>query len=233
LRHRWLEEENMRVIAMTLLCACVVASATPAAAQAARLQVVHDGDTLDGTCVLVHVDGRDTGPRLYFITSGRLFKTAKGDPLPPPRAVRITLEDGRTIAVPREGVVLPLGSLVDIAILRADVPAAALVPARLTVDAPRAGSVFQIAGYGYDGAPASVDEHVRFVSTRLVVGDRETSQLGGCVGAPAFAAASMFGIVSECEAGRAPVITVLSSAYPLIARTIPGLRVQPTLRNEP
>src|SRR5665647_1146945 len=99
----------MRTIAATLLWACAVAIASPAAAQAARLQVVHDGGTLDGTCVLVHVEARDAGPRLYFITSGALFKTAKGDQLPPPRAVRITLADGRTVPVPREGVVLPIG----------------------------------------------------------------------------------------------------------------------------
>jgi hypothetical protein len=75
-----------------------------------------------------------------------------------------------------------------------------------------------------------IPQRARLVSTRLMVGDLDTSMLDGCLGAPAFVDAGVVGVVSSCEPGRTPIITLLSAAYPLLARSIPGLLAGPTLR---
>jgi len=68
------------------------------------------------------------------------------------------------------------------------------------------------------------------VSGRFVVGDRDASGLAGCVGAPAVSDEGIYGVVGECDPNRAPVITLLSAAYSLITRQVPGLTGRPTLR---
>ena len=111
-----------------LLVALGSAGATPLPASPARLRVVYDGSTLDGTCVLIDVEPRSDQTALSFVTSLRLFKSPEGDPFSPLREVRVTLDDGRVIVVPRDGVVLPMGNLVDVALLRAAVPAGSFTP---------------------------------------------------------------------------------------------------------
>jgi hypothetical protein len=204
----------------------------PADVLAARpLQIVYEGGVVDGSCALVYMDSRVEDVMLYFVTSARLFKTPDGQPLPDARAIRVTLDGGNQVTVGRQDVFLPIGNLVDVAVLRAEAPYAAVLPGTMSFDAPPpAGSDFLIAGYDDGGALATVAEHVRFLSTRLVVGDRDVSGLAGCLGAPAISADGIFGVVSECDAGRAPVVTLLALASPFLARHVPGLMVRPTLR---
>ena len=218
-----------------LLCAAPVRGAGSAAddVRAVRpLRVVYDARVFDATCALIHTEPSGDGLALYFVTSARLFKTAEGERFRPASAVQITLEDGTGIVVRREDVFLPTGNLVDIAVLRAEVPIAAVAAGSITFDPPAPASAFVIAGYGADGAPATIAGHVRFASTRLVVGDRDASPIAGCVGAPALGNDGIFGVVSECDANRAAVITPLSMAYAFIVRHVPGLVGQPTLRDQ-
>lgn len=230
------------VAAISLLCVLGMptaaagpgAASPPADARAARpMQIEYEGRTIDGTCALVHAGAPDGNVVLHFITSARLFKTSQGEPLAPARAIRVTLEDGSEVTVPRERVFLPLGNLVDVAVLRATAPAAAFVPGAMSFEAPPAGSDFLIAGYDRNGAQTTIAEHARFVSTRLVVGDRDASAIAGCVGAPAISTDGIYGVVSECDVNRAPVVTLLSMAYRLIARHVPGAVTRSTLRDSP
>jgi len=228
------------VAAIALICSLAVlpvapgrvaAAGTPADALAARpLHLVHESGTVDGTCALVYAESRVQDVVLYFITSARLFKTPDGETLPSARAMRVTLEGGSEVTVRRQDVFLPMGNLVDLAVLRAEAPADTYLPRIMTFDPPPAGSDFSIAGYDRSGALATIAEHVRFTSTRIVVGDRAAAGLVGCVGAPAISEDGIFGVVSECDADRAPVITLLAVAYPLIDRHVPGLMVRPTMR---
>jgi len=219
----------MRIIATAAICLLVMTTATSAAA-AARLQVAYPNATIDATCALIDLAPGDGHTTLYFLTSAQPFRTVRGDPFPPPQSIVITLTDGETIVVPRAGVVLPLGSLVDIALLRVDVAIPPASPSLITFDAPPAGSRFRIDGYDRDGATASVAENARFVSTRYLIGDRDAAGLGGCLGAPAFFEGSLFGVVSDCGPQRAPTITLLSFVYPFLERHVPNLLVRPTLR---
>jgi hypothetical protein len=228
-------------IAFLPLCLAVLLSAAPARGagsapdevRAARpLRVVYEHRVFDATCALIHAEASGDGLALYFVTSARLFKTAEGEPFRPASAIQITLEDGTEIAVRREDVSLPIGNLVDIAVLRAEVPNAAVAAGSITFDPPVPASAFVIAGYDGDGAPTTIAGHVRFASTRLIVGDRDASPIAGCVGAPALDEDGIFGVVSECDANRAAVITPLSVAYAFIVKHVPGLVGRPTLRDQ-
>jgi hypothetical protein len=199
---------------------------------AARLQVVYPNAAFDGTCTLIWSDGTDTERVLYFLTSLRFFRNSQGTPYLPTAAVRIVLDDGRSFEVPREGVILPMGSLIDIAILRVTTPTAAVEPNPVNFDGPSPETVFSIAGHDRDGTPVTIPQHARSVSTRLIVGDRDASTLNGCLGAPALVDGGIIGIVSSCEPGRAPIITLLSAASLLLDRAIPGLFARPTLREQ-
>ena len=69
----------------------------------------------------------------------------------------------------------------------------------------------------------TVEEHIRFESTRQVFGSRDASGLLGCVGAPAMSADGVFGVVRECEVKCCPVISLLSVARRFIERHVPQL----------
>jgi len=191
------------------------------ARRAFRLQVVTDAGEANGTCALIHRDDRKADVVLTFVTASRLFKGA--DDTAPPRiqSVRVWLDGGRALDVRRNDVSLPGATLVDIAVFRATTPSAAIAALPPVYDAPSAGDAFVISGVGGDGAAATVAERVQFQSTILMVGDRDTSALIGCVGAPAIFRSGVFGIVSECAAGHAPVIAQLSIARAFIERHVP------------
>jgi hypothetical protein len=216
-------------LAMALSIWLAVAGATPEAA--ARLQVIYPSATFDGTCALVWTESRDAETLHYFVTSLQFFRDAQGNPYAPQAVVRILLDDGRTLDVPRQGVILPMGNLVDLAILRVALPAALAVPNSVVLDPPSADIAFAIAGHDDNGRAADIPQHARQVSTRFMVGDRDASILQGCLGAPALVDSGIVGIVSGCEPGRTPIITLLSAAYPLLARSIPGLLATATLRD--
>ena len=196
----------------------------------ARLQVVYPSATFDGTCTLVWAEDADTERVLYFLTSLRFFKDNQGTPYARTAAVRIALDDGRVFEVPREGIILPMGSLVDIAILRVTTPTAIVGGNRLIFDPPSPEIAFDIAGHDRGGTLVIIPQRARLVSTRLMVGDRDASLLDGCLGAPALVGSDIVGVVSSCAPGHTPIITLLSAAYPLLARSIPGLLAGPTLR---
>jgi len=61
----------------------------------------------------------------------------------------------------------------------------------------------------------------------LVVGDGGVSELDGCIGTPA-TAAGVFGVVTSCDAGRLPLVTLLRQARPFISYYIPALATPPT-----
>jgi len=193
------------------------------------LRVVYEHAALDGICALVAVEPHGAGLALYFITSARLFKTAQGEALAPAAGVRVIIDDGTEVNVPREYRYLPTGSFSDIAVLRADVAASDLVPAAMGFWVPPPGRAVEIAAYTRGGVRQVEMQHVRFTSTRFMVVDGDPSNLA-CVGAPAIDGDEIVGVVSECEPGRAPLIAPLSVALSFLARQIPGLTGRPTLR---
>jgi hypothetical protein len=202
-----------------------LASGAIVPASVVAVRVVTDGGDVRGTAVLIRQDERGDETTLSFLTSARLFHPSGEDVQRPPMAVELRLEDGRTLNITHDDVIVGGGAFVDVAILRVTIARAGLrvQPAPVVFHAPDPGAVFLISGLDEHGGDTSVAEHVRFRSTLLVLGDRDASGLADCVGAPAFAADGIFGVVRECEPNRVPVISLLSMAQPFFERHLPRL----------
>lgn len=222
----------------TSLSACilllVLGALTPSPAGGAStgesvvpLRILSDAGEVRGTAVVVRREDRGGNAVFYLLTSSRLFQTPEGEL--DVRPVRVRLANGRTIEVKPSDVMLPRGSIVEVAVLGVETPALELAPKPIDYEAPSVGSVFVIAGLDEKGAPKTVAEHVRFESTLLAVGDRELSALTGCVGAPAISLSGVVGIVRECEPGRSPVISLLAMARPFIERFLPRVTFAPAI----
>jgi hypothetical protein len=188
--------------------------------------VVTDAGNTDGTCVLIHREDRGAESVLYFLTSSHLFR-GPDDERPRQQTVRVQLDSGRTLEIRRDGISIPAGSAIDVAVLRTATAPTGAVPRLLNYEPPSIGEVFHISGYDRHGAPVAIAQHVRFRSTLLTVGDHDTSALAGCVGAPAISQRGVFGVVTECDAGRPPVIALISVARSFIDRHLPR-RANPT-----
>jgi hypothetical protein len=182
--------------------------------------VVTDAGKTDGTCVLIHREDRGTQSVLYFLTSSRLLREADDERLLRQPNIRLQLDSGRTLDVRRDGIFIPAG-VIDVAVLRTATASTGTVPRPLNYEPPSIGELFHISGYDREGAPVEIVEHVRFRSTLFAVGDHDTSALMGCLGAPAISQRGVFGVVTECDAGRAPVIALISVARSFIDRHLP------------
>jgi hypothetical protein len=115
----------------------------------------------------------------------------------------------------------------DIAVLRIVVETSTLMPAGITLDPPRQGGSFVVVGHGSAGSQIAVPQRLERVSDRSAVGDLEMPSTAECVGAPAFSEKGVFGIVTRCETGKPPTITLLSGARGLLRRLIPNLDLGP------
>jgi len=195
-----------------------------------QVRVVYEHSTLQGICTLVDVEPHPGGFSLSFITSARLFKSDRGEPFMPATEVRVIMEDGVELSVPREYRYLPIGGFSDIAVLRADVAANALVPASMGFSPPPPGRAIDIVAFDRDGLRRIQTQHVRFTSTRFMVGDRDLSTFADCLGAPVIDGDEVVGVVSDCEPGRSALVTPLSVAFSFLSRHIPGLTGRPTSR---
>jgi len=215
----------MRLLHRLLLVGVVLA--TPIVPRAAdrepgersvvRLQVITDAGEAYGACVLISRENRGAEVVLHFLTSSHLFRDAEGDRLAM-HAIRLFLDERRSVDVAPADVIMPAGTLVDVAIVRVTTAATDLVPRPITLEAPPVGEVFLISGFDAHGKPATAGQRVRFRSSLLAVGDREPSSLTGCVGAPAISQRGVFGVVSECTSGRPPVVAVLAMAGSFLER---------------
>jgi hypothetical protein len=184
------------------------------------VRIATDTGEVRGTAVLIHREDGGNGVVLHFLTSSRLFETPDGWRDTGSRAVHVRLDDGRVLDVNSKDVLVASG-FVDVAILRVTTAHAAMVPRPVIYEPPTVGTVFLISGHDQNDAQTNVVQHVRFESTLLAVGDRDASGLAGCVGAPAMSPDGVFGVVSECDSGRPPVIALLPMARPFINRYLP------------
>ena len=220
----------LHIAALLILAATTGAGAIQGTADPSvfPLHIVRDTGAVAGTCVLVHREDRNDGSVLYFLTASRLFKTPDGESEPAPRTMHVLIDGGRRLELRREDVFVPMGNMVDIAILRATTTSTTPTPRSMVFEPPPAGDGFFISGYDGEGASLTVTERIRFESTRFVVGDRGALALAGCLGAPAISRqGAVFGIVSECNVNSVPVISVLWVARSFIARHVPTGRTDP------
>jgi hypothetical protein len=216
------------LLATTLLVA-VLASGQPAANAASDQTVVDvriDRGTseIQGTAVTVRRQDLGEGVVLYFLTAAHLLRGENGAPLPS-GAIHLLVDEGRTVAIEHQDVFVPIGSLVDIAVLRTTLAHTRLAATPIAYMTPSFDDGFVISGFDEEHEPTTAAQQVRFVSTLLAVGDRDVSGVPGCAGAPAISTAGVFGIVTQCDAHRPPVISLLLISRSFIERVIPAVAV--------
>jgi hypothetical protein len=212
------------LLACALLTPAITSPPTedpPADDSVVKLRVVTDAGIIDGTGVVIHRDDRGSAVVLYLLTSSRLFKDREGEGLPRAQPVQVWVDAEHTLDVGRPDVFMPAGPVIDAVLLRATTAATRLVARPISYESPSVGEPFLVAGHDRFGAPALIAERIRFQSTLLATGDRDASTLLGCVGAPAISQKGVFGLVTECHQGRAPVIAILSMARSFIERHLP------------
>jgi hypothetical protein len=194
------------------------------------IRVVNGSEERAGTAVLLGRERRGGDDELYFLTSSRPLEPIDRGRGRPSAGIRLFVDAGKIHQVDPEHVYVPANSLFPVAVFRVTLPARPAVVRPIVYEAPPAGAVFLIAGFDRAGSRLSVVEHVRFESSRLAMGDRDASVLQGCAGAPAIGERGVFGIVTECAPGRAPMITLLSLARTFIEAHIP---LQALSRDQP
>jgi hypothetical protein len=188
------------------------------------LQVSGAGGTVEGTCFLVHQEARDAHVVLYFLTAGHLLDPARvGEQHTASLRIRVQAEGTSVFETTGRGAVFPAGieQDLDLAVFSIVTSTAGLMPIPVTAAVPEAGQMFVVQGYR-TGELSALTEHVRFRSTRVVIGDRTAAEVHGFIGAPAMTDAAAFGVVTECSSGRVPVVTILSAASAFLSRALPG-----------
>jgi len=161
--------------------------------------------------VLVHREDGPGGVTLYFLTTEHL--------LHPPALAAARSE--------RSEESLDEEARLDLAVLRIVVEKSPLMPAGITLDPPGQGDSFVVVSHGSTGSQIAVPQRIGGMSDRSAVGDLEMPSIAECVGAPAFSEKGVFGIVTHCEAGKPPTITLLAGARELLRRLIPSLDLGP------
>jgi hypothetical protein len=187
------------------------------------VQITRAGTTTVGACTLIHREHRDGGIRLYFVTAGGLFRTADGGRLAPETAIAVGF-GAETFLVDSTDVLLSATPVVNVALLWVNVGQTELVPGPMAFEPPSPGAGFLVSGLAQD-RPADVPQRTRFVSTVLLVGDRDVSGFDGCLGSAASTGSSTFGVVTACEPGKTPIITLFRAARAFLERYIPALRL--------
>ena len=228
---------HWRVMVLLLGAALLPSTVFPARTLAAgvvnehailRVEIVRSRGTSGGTCFLVHRERRTNDVVLYFATAAHLFKTSEGESRGVTRHVRVLPSGEPPVEISEDDIFLPRGDMLDVAVIRAAVPTTTFVPLLITFEPPRVDATFVISGYHGDGSRATLPQRVRFESTLVIVGDRIASELVGCAGAPALVEDGVFGVVSECQANRNPIVVPLTAARSFIERTVPGLKAKST-----
>jgi len=186
------------------------------------LHITRAGTTTAATCTLIHREDRDDGVRLSFVTAGHLFRTPDGERLAQETSIIVGFGK-ETLVVARADVVLPAALVVDVALLQVNVAHTDLVPGPIGFEPPAPGAGFLISVLAA-GRPTDVPQRTRFVTTVLLVGDRDVSGFEGCLGSAATATTGAFGVVTSCEPGRTPIVTLFRAARAFLERNIPALR---------
>jgi len=185
------------------------------------LRISRAGSVTHASCTLIAKHGAGEQVVLYFVTAARLFATAERDRGAPIASVVIDPHIRRLLVRP-DDVIVPTGMPIDVALLRVTLEHSDLEPARLAFDPPAAAALFTIHGIADGGGRLVVPQRVRIVSTASIAGDVAV-QWRSCVGAPAGVNGRMFGVVTDCDTGRGPTVSLLGSAREFLARHVRAL----------
>lgn len=189
-----------------------------------RMQIIDGDTTTESTCFLVHKEQRQCDVVYYFLTSAHVLDTeATAERGSASRRIRVIIGDAIAIEAGGTDVLFPARAEqgLDLAIVKAVSADRDLAAVPISMELPDPGQVFVIRRFAGNGLPL-LAERVRSRSARFVVGDRTAADVSGLVGAPAMVEDGVFGLVSDWDPSRVPVITLLSAARGFLSRAIPG-----------
>ena len=137
--------------ATALLCASPArGEPAPSSARVLSLHITRAGETTVASCTLIARDEAAGAVNLYFVTAARMF-VSDNERIPPVGAV-IVDGAGRHLVIGPDDVIVPAGTLVDLALLRATVAASDLSPQALAFESPAPYDAFTISGVAADGS---------------------------------------------------------------------------------
>lgn len=185
----------------------------PSAEAVVQLRIQNEQRVALGSAVLVHREDGPEGVVLYFVTSERLVDRTPAGP---------GASEGE-----EEGAISSDDVTPDLAVLRLRTEKSALVPADMVMDRPAEGASFFIVTHTAAGQRVVLVQQIRKIFTSSATGSAGVPWTLGCVGAAAFTVKGVFGIVSDCQSGKPPRITLLDTRRALLRRLIPGLHLGP------
>jgi hypothetical protein len=214
-----------RLTILTLMVGAAPATVLPAStfeSVLARIEIATSHGTEKSTSFLVHQQRAGDGAILYYLTSARPFRDSAADLRAGIRRIRLIRPGEVPIEIAPADVTLPMGNMLDVAVIRVVGSQANVAPMPMVFDPPSPGQVFVISGFSTQETGLAVPQRVHFAATSLIVGDRDASILAGCGGAPATVEGGVFGLVTDCQQGRGPSIVPLSIVQRFILRNLPG-----------
>jgi hypothetical protein len=173
-----------------------------------QLRIEVDQREVVASSVLVRREDGPHGAVLYFLTSEYLLQPASDAP----PLSDLEPEGGISGDDPRLG----------LAVLRIRIGTSPLIPADVTFDPPKPGESFLIVTHTAAGDRVIVPQEIDTMDARAATGTTSVPWPPSCIGSPAFTDKGVFGIVSVCEPGMPPRITLVASARALLRRLIPG-----------
>jgi hypothetical protein len=188
----------------------------------ARIEIATSRGTVKSTSFVVHQQRDGDTAILYYLASARPFKDSAADLRAGTRRIRLIRPGEIPIDIAAAEVTLPIGNMLDVAIIRVAGSRTSVTPMPMVFDPPSPGQAFVISGFSTHDTGLAVPQRVHFAATSLIVGDRDASTLAGCSGAPATVDGGAFGMVTDCQPGRGPSIVPLSVVQPFIRRSLPG-----------
>jgi len=196
-----------------------------AAGSVARLLVSGSTRSIEGSAFLAHAEPQGDASVYYFITAAQLLDTAElGERRVDALSLRFDFANGSTIDATGAQAAFAGSLHPGVAVIRAVAPELPLAPIPLSFEAPRVGQTFAV----HDFRGGRLTAQVRFRTTRLLLGDRTSTDVSGLIGAPALIEGRAFGFVTECSTTRVPTVALLSASRSFLSRVIPMLSAVPT-----
>jgi hypothetical protein len=218
--------DRLTILALMFVAAAATGiAASPSEPVLARIEIATSRETVKSTAFFIHQQRDVDAAILYFLTSARPFKESAADLRAGTRRIRLIRHGEVPIEVAPTDVTLPVGNMLDVAVIRVVGSRGSVAPMPLVFEPPSPGQLFVVSGFSKQETALAVPQRVHFAATSLIVGDRDASTLAGCSGAPATVEGGAFGIVTDCQQGRGPSIVPLSVARSFILRHVPGWSV--------
>ena len=184
-----------------------------------------DDNSLLGAAVLVAIDSSGQEPMFIFVTARGVIGAADQRSA---RHVRLEAPSGVSMDVASSQIISPTDDTTGLTFIQMPWPECELRPPSIDLTGPNTRGVFMLVGIGADGSVRQIAERVQSRTPDVLTGEHPITDLPAPLGTPALSVTGLFGIVTEAQPDRAPVVALLSSANRLLSRHVPSSVGAPT-----